>query len=331
MLLIGLVARDDGLFEAGGAAVARVGSNGPLLLLACAGLLAIVTVTLNLDTSVTFITPVVLAAARRRGRDPEPFAYLAIFMSNTASLLLPGSNLTNLIVLQQTRLSAATFVARVAPAWAAAVIVVAVVIGVRYHRHLRGDRADLAAGAVGRWVGPGSLGVVAAVVAMVVLPADIAAVIVAGTGIAVVIVATGRSRLVARHAIDYLNLPLLTGLFAAAAGLGTLGRAWSGPAHLLGHLGTWATAGIGAGASVVVNNLPAASLLAARPLGHPVALLVGLNLGPNLAMTGSLAAVLWLGACRSAGWQPTVRRFSALGLVIAPATMAVAVTLVGSH
>jgi arsenical pump membrane protein len=121
---------------------------------------------------------------------------------------------------------------------------------------------------------------------------------------------------------QHLNLPLLLGLFGAASALGTLGRAWSGPTHLLGHLGSWQTAGVGAGASIVVNNLPAASLLAARPVAHAAALLIGLNLGPNLALSGSLAGVLWFQASRAAGWTPSIRRFSYLGLAVVPITMA---------
>jgi arsenical pump membrane protein len=169
--------------------------------------------------------------------------------------------------------------------------------------------------------GPGTLAVVGAVIAMVALPGDTAALVVAGIGIVVAgtHVITRRDGIsVARH----LNLPLLLGLFGAATALGTLGRAWSGPSHLLAHSGSWQTAAIGAGASVFVNNLPAASLLAARPVAHAAALLVGLNLGPNLALSGSLAGVLWFQTSRSAGWTPSFRRFSYVGLAVVPVTMA---------
>ena len=94
---------------------------------------------------------------------------------------------------------------------------------------------------------------------------------------------------------------MLVGLFGLAVALGTLGRSWSGPATLLSHLDAWGTAAPAAVVSVLVNNLPAASLLAARRPPHPFALLVGLNVGPNLFVTGSLAWVLWLRAARTAG------------------------------
>ena len=77
--------------------------------------------------------------------------------------------------------------------------------------------------------------------------------------------------------------------------------------------------------SVAVNNLPAASLLAARQPPHPFALLIGLNVGPNLFVTGSLAWILWLRAARSAGGRPDLRRASLLGAISVPLAIAAAV------
>ena len=101
-------------------------------------------------------------------------------------------------------------------------------------------------------------------------------------------------------------------------------RAWSGPATLLSHLGGWATAGVAGAAAVVLNNLPAASLLAARTPDHPFSLLIGLNIGPNLCVTGSLAWLLWLRAARGAGAAPSLARASRLGVVAVPLAMAAA-------
>ena len=64
---------------------------------------AVVTAVLNLDTAVVFMTPVLLHAARAAALPDGPFLYGAVFMANSASLLLPGSNLTNLIVLAHER------------------------------------------------------------------------------------------------------------------------------------------------------------------------------------------------------------------------------------
>ena len=94
---------------------------------------------------------------------------------------------------------------------------------------------------------------------------------------------------------------------------------------LLSHLSGWATAAFAAVATVVVNNLPAASMLAARTPGHPFELLIGLNLGPNLCVTGSLAWLLWLRSARDAGARPSLARASRLGVIAVPLSMAVAV------
>jgi arsenical pump membrane protein len=71
-----------------------------------------------------------------------------------------------------------------------------------------------------------------------------------------------------------------------------------------------------------VNILPAAVLFSARPAAHPQALLLGLNLGPNLAVTGSLSAILWLQAARTVDAAPSVATYTRLGLVLVPLTLA---------
>jgi arsenical pump membrane protein len=116
----------------------------------------------------------------------------------------------------------------------------------------------------------------------------------------------------------------LTGLFLVAVALGTLGRHWHGPASLLDSAGRAGTAAIGAVAAVCVNNLPASVLLAPTLPAHPRALLIGLNLGPNLAVTGSLSALLWLRVARSLGATPSIGRYSRLGVVVVPVSIAAA-------
>src|SRR5438477_13146607 len=120
LLLIGGVAGSDGLFEAVGARLARARLSPRALLLALLGLVAPVTALLNLDTSVVFLTPVLVHAARRRGLNERPFLYGSVFMANSASLLLPGSNLPNLLVLRSDPESGLTFAMRMLPAWIAA-------------------------------------------------------------------------------------------------------------------------------------------------------------------------------------------------------------------
>ena len=127
--------------------------------------------------------------------------------------------------------------------------------------------------------------------------------------------------------MDVLGVPVLIGLFGIAVALGTLGRVWTGPETLLSHVDAVGTAVVAAGASVLVNNLPAAALLAAHVPPHPFALLVGLNIGPNLFVTGSLAWILWWRTANAAGADPPVARAVALGLVSVPLAMTTALAL----
>jgi arsenical pump membrane protein len=133
-----------------------------------------------------------------------------------------------------------------------------------------------------------------------------------------------RGRLTAADAAAAVNPLALGAIFALAVGLGALARSWDGPAKLLEGSGRIATTAIGAISAVLVNNLPAAVLLSATPPDRPRALLIGLNLGPNLAVTGSLSAYLWLQAARSAGASPSIKEYSRLGIVVAPVGIACA-------
>jgi arsenical pump membrane protein len=384
LLLIGLVADGDGLFAFAGHQLARVARSGVLLFAGAAAIIAAVTVTLNLDTSVAFLTPVLVYAARRRGAGPAEggargapggsvadgrpardrsagdglvLIYACLLLSNAGSLLLPGSNLTNLIVLGHLHLTGGQFVARMWLPWLAALVVTAVVVAVGERRSLRAltvrpdpvpaptaspgsDRASAgpagaeAAGADAAGpglqaspeqrpvLGVGLIAVVLATAAVVTLSSPAIPVAVVGVAAAGTRLAQRRVRFGAAR--DVLGLPVLIGLFGVAVALGALGRAWSGPAVLLSHLGGWATAGVAALATAALNNLPAASLLAARAPSHPFALLVGLNLGPNLGVTGSLAWLLWLQAARRAGAEPSLLRASRLGVVAVPLSMALA-------
>ncbi len=137
LLLVGLVANEDGLFAAGGHALTRLAPGGVALYAGTAVLVVSVTTLLNLDTSVTFLTPVLVYAARSRGEGEAPLLYACLLLSNAGSLLLPGSNLTNLIVLGHLHLSGRAFFTHMAPAGLAAAAVTAVVVGALHHRVLR--------------------------------------------------------------------------------------------------------------------------------------------------------------------------------------------------
>ena len=325
LLLVGLVADGDGLFAAGGHTLARIAPNGVLLYLGTVLLVLTVTTLLNLDTSVTFLTPVVVYAARSRGEGEAPLLFVCLLLSNAGSLLLPGSNLTNLIVLGHLHLSGGAFFAHMVLPTLAAAAVTALVVGVVHHRSLR----TTVVATLQRdppVLGVGLVAVVVVTVLVVSLRAPALPVAAVGLGaVALRSWRSGQAGSSARSAAQVLGVPVLVALFGLAVALGTLGRSWAGPATLLSHLDVWGTAAVAALTSVAVNNLPAASLLAARQPPHPFALLIGLNVGPNLFVTGSLAWILWLRAARSAGGHPDVRRASLLGVLSVPLAIAAAV------
>src|ERR671931_1833453 len=143
LLLIGAVAAADGLFEALGARLARMALGPHGLLMALLALVAAVTAVLNLDTSVVFLTPVLLHAARRRGLDERPFLYGSVFMANAASILLPGSNLTNLLVLRSDPENGLAFAARMLPAWLTACTITALFLAFTFRlQECRRDDPD---------------------------------------------------------------------------------------------------------------------------------------------------------------------------------------------
>jgi len=322
LLLIGLVAHSDGLFAAAGNSLARLSSNGVVLFLGATVMISVITALLNLDTSVAFLTPVLVYAAKSRGSAEAPLLYGCLLLSNAGSLFLPGSNLTNLIVLGHLRLSGAQFLAHSWESATAALVVTAVVVLVAERRELSVKSLEIEP-TKRPVLGLGLVAVVAGATLVIVLPSPALAVV--GVGLVATALRVTRGNIKPGSVAQVLGVPVLVGLFGVAVTLGTIGRLWSGPTVLLSHLDVWGTAALAAVSSVLVNNLPAASMLAARPSAHPFALLIGLNLGPNLFVTGSLAWLLWLRAARLAGARPSLKKASQLGVWVVPASMAAAV------
>lgn len=326
LLLVGLAAADDRLFAAAGERLAGTAKDSRVLFAGIAALVLIVSAVLNLDTAVAFLSPVLVHTARRRGDDEVLLLSACLLLSNAGSLLLPGSNLTNLIVLGHLHQTGTGFAARMGLPWLAAGVVTATTVAI-VGRKVLSRRVDTAGDAIRPVLGVGAPAVLATTVLIVTLPSPALPVLAVGVVATALRLASGSSP---TSVLEVLGLPVLLGLLGVAVGLGTLGRDWSGPARLLTHLGPWATAGVAAVASIALNNLPAASLLAARAPSHPYALLVGLNLGPNLFVTGSLSWILWYRASKAAGGRPSIRRTAMTGLIAVPLSIAAAVALLSA-
>lgn len=322
LLLLGQLAGADRLFEAAASRLVRVPGGAVASLLACLGLVALVTALLNLDTAAVFLTPVLIGVARRRGLEVAPFLYGSVFMANASSLFLPGSNLTNLLVLAGAHRSGGSFFAQMLPVAATATAATAAGLLVLHRRALRSTTALAPAEPLQPVrVGAGLLGAVVAAVMMLTIANPALPVL----GLALVLLAwrAWRGALGLRRALGALGLPTLAGLFLLAVLLGMVAR--SGLSlDWLEDAGAPASCAAAALASVLVNNLPAAVLLSSSGHLQAQALLIGLNVGPNLAVTGSLAVLLWWRAARAAGETPSARAYSRQGLVLAPLAIALA-------
>jgi len=330
LLLIGLLADRDGLFAWGGARLQALPGGGLALLGAALLLDAVVTAILNLDTAVVFLTPVLVYAARRRRVAVEPFLYGCVFMANASSLFLPGSNLTNLLVLGGAGGggSGASFAAKMFPLAITAALVTAVGIGVVFRGALAAPVGSGGAdGEAARVVlGTGLIATAAAVALVLALSQPALAVL--AVGLLATVVELLRRRVTAADVWRVLGPAGLLVAFVLTAALGTLARHWDGPAELIAGASGPETAGLAALTSVLINNLPAAALYSAHTVDHSRMLLLGLNVGPNLAISGALSALLWFRAAREVGERPSLLSFSRRGVPLASAAM-VAAILVG--
>jgi arsenical pump membrane protein len=340
ILVLAHLCDDDGLFKACGAWMARSAAGRPRRLLALVFVTAAVTTAvLSLDTTVVLLTPVVFATAARLDVRARPDVYACTHLANSASLLLPVSNLTNLLAFAATGLGFGRFAALMALPWLA-------VIGVEYVVFGRFFASDLGPGRRARpetGAGDDRLPVFTVTVVVLTLAgfvvASAAGVSPAWAALAGAAVLAGRA--LARKRTTPLSLlraadvpfglfVLGLGVVVAAVvdnGLGTalrplLPAGTSLPALL-------AIAALAAALANVCNNLPAVLVLlpltAASGAGAVLAVLLGVNIGPNLTYTGSLATLLWRRTLRRHGEAPDLGEFTRLGLLTVPAGLVLAV------
>jgi arsenical pump membrane protein len=318
-----------GVFAAAAGRAARLarGRMGVLWLLVV-GLGVAATVVLSLDTTAVLLTPVVLTLAVRLGLPPAPLAMTTVWLANTASLLLPVSNLTNLLSLDRMQALGVGLDGYLRLTWApalAAVVVTVLVLVVLFRGRLRGRfHAPVAAAVVDR-----PLLTVATVVCLLLGPAFVTGIPVAwpasvGAAVLVAVFAV-RDRSALRWSMLPWQLVLGVGVLfvvvqvASVHGLAGLLTRLAGEGNgFVPYLRLATVAAVGANG---VDNLPA--YLALEPVADDtparlVALLVGVNTGPLLTMWASLATLLWRQRCRAAGLEVSGWRFAARGLVLVP-------------
>jgi arsenical pump membrane protein len=319
LLLLSALLEASGFFEWAAVLAARSARSGAGLLANVLLLGALITIVLSLDTTAVILTPLVVAAVQRLEVPARPYILVCVFVSNVASLLLPVSNLTNLLL--AAHVPAARFAAAMGLPQLLTLLVLWAGLRLACRRELvpRLDTARLpppsrvivdrpfflAAWAVlvllvlGYFVGP-ALGVPVWVTTF-------AGVVLLGT------VGVARQRL-GRSGVQQLSLgvlPFVIGLFALVQAVENLGLArplvrWLAEPrpHLLGMA---AMTGVASLASSILNNLPATllvrsllqSLQAPEPWMH--AALLGTNVGSCLTPHGTLATLLVLAAAARRG------------------------------
>ncbi|MFI9834219.1 arsenic transporter [Streptomyces sp. NPDC051913] len=324
----------EGLFRACGAWMSRRAAGRPRTLLTSVFVLAsAITAVLSLDATVVLLTPVVLATAARSGVRARPHLYACAHLSNTASLLLPVSNLTNLLAFEASGLSFTRFAALMALPWLVA-------IGAEYLVFRRFFADDLgAAVAAPDTAEPPEL----PRFALVTVGCTLAGFVVASAvGVDPAWVALAGALVLAGRALVRRRATPLTVVRAAAPGflafvlaLGVVVRAVvdNGLADALRHAipegsGVVALLGIAALAAVLanlINNLPAVLVLlpltASAGPGAVLAVLIGVNIGPNLTYAGSLATLLWRRIVQRDGQAVALGEFTRLGLLAVPAAL----------
>ncbi|BBX20897.1 arsenic transport integral membrane protein ArsB [Mycolicibacter terrae] len=338
VLVLAQLCDDEGLFEAAGAAMARADVGPPQHLLRRVFVIAAcLTAVLSLDATVVLLTPVVLMMARRRHAPIRPHAYATAHLANTASLLLPVSNLTNLLAFQEAGLSFVRFTALMAAPWLAATAVVYLIFRWFF-------RNDLRATPEHRHAGPPPP---VPVFALAVLGLTLAGFVIAETfgvapawaAVAGATVLAGRGLALRRSTpagilraanVGFLVFVLALGVVVRAVvdnGLGdrmsTVLPAGSGLVTLL------TIAAVAAVLANVVNNLPATLVLvplvaSAGPVAV-LAVLIGVNIGPNLTYAGSLSNLLWRRVLRRYHVPAGVGEYTRLGLCTVPPTLLAAV------
>lgn len=332
------IAELAGVFALAGHWAARAAGGRTVLLWLLVVVLATgCTIVLSLDTTAVLLTPVVIAVARRTGVDPVPLAMTTLWLANTASLLLPVSNLSNLLALHHFS-QFAGHRSYLSVAWRpalAAIVVTVLLLALLHHRRLRGRYSP----APEEPCADRPLRAMVAVVCVLLGPVFVVGVMpaVAATGAALLLLALLAVR--DRQALRRIRVPwrmvlAITALFAVVRWLGGLfldrwlAAAVGSGNGVLDHL---RIAGIGTGGANLINNLPAYLALEPAAADSPerlLALLVGVNVGPLVVLWASLATLLWRDRCVRLGVRIPLTTLAWQGALLAGLAVPVAALVI---
>ncbi|SFN24891.1 arsenite efflux membrane protein ArsB [Actinomadura madurae] len=333
VIILAELTKEAGVFDAIAQRMARAGrGNYAALFLLCVAFASLTTIFLNLDTTAVLLTPVMLALAARARIATLPLAMTTVWLANTASLLLPVSNLTNLLAADRVALQTRAFAARMwAPQLAVLAVTMVLLWWFYWRRRMRGEDAyePPAPAPIGDRVlfsaaGAACLLFIGAILGGVHtgIQLGIAATVAAAVAVAAFAL---RDRSALRPSlIPWQLMVFVTGLFLVVPALERFGlddvmRGLVGEDG--GLAGAFRAAFAGAGLSNVLNNLPAyvAGESAVPPANKDqlLSLLTGTNVGPVITPWGSLATLLWFEWCRRWDVRVPIRKFVLAGTVLA--------------
>ncbi len=344
MMLLSELARDHGVFDwVSNIAVRRARGSSMRLFTLIYIVGAIVTIFMSNDATAVVLTPAVLTAVKRAKAQPMPYLLACAFIANAASFVLPISNPANLVVFQSAMPPLVHWLAMFTLPSIAAIAITYLLLRWTSRRELattcNGSTADVHLSAVGHTC---LYGIVATAIVLIVasalnrdlgLPTFLAA-------LAVSIIATVQSRSNPMTLVDEISwsvLPLVGGLFVIVEAVKSAGAAQILRAtleHMMQLPRPEAAFGMGAAVAFgtnLFNNLPlgliAGSTLRSIPFEAMAAkvVLIAIDLGPNLSITGSLATILWLIAIRREGVHVSGWDFLKVGMLVMPASLLFAI------
>ena len=344
MMLLSELARAQGVFEwLSSRAVGWARGSTARLFTIVYVVGVVVTIFLSNDATAVVLTPAILAAVRKANVDPLPHLHVCAFVANAASFVLPISNPANLVVFHDAMPPLDRWLAGFFFPSVLSIVVTYLALRLVFRRELDRPLATrveiVSLGRSGRWV-LAALALVASVLLVASrlnldlgLPTLLSALVV----VAAVSLATRASPLgLARH-VSWSTLLLVAGLFVMVEAVQQIGavalasRALARVAEMSPAAGAMVVAFAVGTANNVVNNLPLGLLTGATVASaHPSllltrALLIGVDLGPNLAVTGSLATLLWLIALRREHIEVSFWDFLRVGAVVMPPALIAAV------
>lgn len=344
MMLLSELARREGLFEFLAAHAVHVARGSPRRLFLLSYVIGtVVTVFMSNDATAVVLTPAIYAAARQARASPLPYLFACAFIANAASFVLPISNPANLVIFGSHLPPLSQWLGLFALPSVLAVVATYATHRVLQRRALRGTIAsDIPIPMLSRAGTTIGYGIVLVAIALLVasfkgLPLGWPTFLVTALVATITHVGKRETPLATLRHVSWGILPLVGGLFVLVEGLQHTGVVQ----HLVDMLhaasnrsvasATWGT-GVGfALASNLINNLPmgliAGTAIHGANVGTTVrgAATIGIDLGPNLSVTGSLATILWLTAIRREGQDVSAWAFLRLGAVVMPVALLLAV------